>query len=64
MIKSNPCIFALSFGSVSIPLLLQSIRRSELIMFLLTHCKDNNPKPNVARSNGIRVFLQDKQTKS
>jgi len=64
MIKTNPCIFALSFGGIGQPLLLQSFRRSELIMYLLTQCKNNVPKVNVTRSKGIRIFLQDKFTKN
>ena len=63
MIKTNPCIFALSFGGLSTPLLLQSFRRSELIMFLLSQVKSNVPKVVVTRSSGIRIFLQDKSSK-
>lgn len=64
MIKTNPCIFALSFGGQSIPLLLQSFRRSELIMYLLTQCKENVPKVSISRTKGIRIFTTDKVTKT
>jgi hypothetical protein len=64
MIRSNPCIFALSFGGLDVPLLLSSFRRSELILFLLTHTKDNIPKVKVERSTKIRFFMKDPKTKA
>lgn len=60
MISTNPCIFSLSFTGGTGPLLLQSVRRSELVMFLLQHCRQNDPTVKVTRTAGIRIFTRNK----
>ena len=36
LIKSNPCFFALSFVNGQVPLILQSFRRAELMIYILS----------------------------
>ena len=56
LIKTNPCVFVLCFKNGP-PLLLQSYRRTELVIFLLTQREGMHPKTVVARSQGLKLFF-------
>ena len=54
LIKTNPSIFSISFKN-ELPLLLQTFRRTELVIYLLTQRENMKLKTNVVRANGLNL---------
>ncbi len=54
LIKTNPSIFSISFKNGP-PLLLQTFRRTELVIYLLTQRENMKLKTNVVRANGMNL---------
>lgn len=59
LIKKNPCIFALVFKKGIASLVLQSLRRSELVVYILAQ-RENLPKPKVQVGDKLRVYPRGK----
>lgn len=54
LIKTNPSIFSISFKN-QFPLLLQTFRRTELVIYLLTQRENMKLKTSVVRANGLNL---------
>ena len=63
LVKANPCFFALSFSHGLPPLVLQSFRRSELMIFVLSNCQNMNPKPRVVIGDMVKIYLKSGRMK-
>ena len=63
LVKANPCFFALSFLHGLAPLILQSFRRSELMIYILSQRERSIPKPKVVIGDAIKLLLKSGKTK-
>lgn len=63
LVKANPCFFALSYSNGSPPLVLQSFRRAELMIYILSQRERTFPKPKIVVGDALRVFLKSGRTK-
>ena len=57
LVKANPCFFAISFENAP-PLVLESFRRAELMVYVLSQRQNTNPKPKVLVGDAIRVYMK------
>jgi len=62
LVKANACMFALSFAKGLPPLILQSFRRAELMIYVLSQRERSNPKPRVVFGDALRVTLRSGKT--
>ena len=62
LVKANPCFFALSFSNGP-PLVLESFRRAELMVYVLSQRQNTNPKPKVAVGDAIKIYLSSGRMK-
>ena len=60
MVKSNPCFFALSFKE-GIPLVMQSFRRAELVIFMLSH-QTADKKAKIRVGDALKVRMRSGKT--
>ena len=56
LVKSSPCFFALAFRQGIAPLVLQSFRRSELMIFILAQREKAFQKPKVMVGDSLKVM--------
>ena len=57
LLKANPCFFALDFSGGT-KLILETVRRTELVIYILTQRDGKDPKPKVGRANSIVLQKQ------
>jgi len=57
LIKTNPSVFTLNFTQ-SAPILLQTFKRTELVVFLLTQRENLGKKTNIFRSQGLKITMK------
>ena len=62
LVKANPSIFALSFSSGQAPLILQSFRRAELMIFVLSQREKTPVKPKIVIGDALKVKLRSGKT--
>ena len=53
LVKANPCIVALLFDK-GLKLILETVRRTEIVIFILSQRAGKDPKPTVSRGDCIR----------
>mmetsp|Transcript_36864 Transcript_36864/g.48427 ORF Transcript_36864/g.48427 Transcript_36864/m.48427 type:complete len:114 (+) Transcript_36864:870-1211(+) len=58
LVKANPAIFALSFLLGLPPLILQSFRRAELMIYILSQREKSAIKPRVVVGDALKVRLR------
>ena len=63
LVKANPCFFALSFSRDLPPLIMQSFRRAELMIYILSQRENKKPKPRVVVGDALKVYMRSGKTK-
>ena len=61
--KANPSFFALVF-SQGPPLILETFRRIELVMFILSQRERKEPQPKISNGRNIRFHKPDGTTET
>ena len=62
LVKANPSFFTLSFLYGEAPLILESFRRAELMVFTLALRENSNPKPSVIATDALNLSLKSGKT--
>ena len=62
LVKANSSFFALSFLYGQAPLILESFRRAELMVFTLSLRENSNPKPKVLVGDALNLFMKSGKT--
>ena len=63
LVKANPSIFAMSFTNGKAPLILRSIRRAELMLFVMQPRQQSLMKPKVVKGDTIKILMTSRKTK-